>query len=225
MTRRRATSRASSIRSPTGSSIGLDVMQVWRNDRFGRGGDHTEFLNAGFPAVRHLGRGRELQLAAPGSADRERHQIWRHDRQDGFPLSGQGDQAERRRPGRDRQRAAAARGEVEGAVSTDTTVSWAVGSGRDGYRRPLAADRCQPMGKGDSHRCRAGIEAMARVPGRRSAGLIARLACKRRSIAQGRARRRLGVRRLVGEQGWLRKPGCLGGAGRRVQALCAPPKT
>ncbi|MCW3798534.1 M28 family peptidase [Sphingomonas sp. BN140010] len=32
--------------------IGLDVMQVWRNDRFGRGGDHTEFLNNGFPAVR-----------------------------------------------------------------------------------------------------------------------------------------------------------------------------
>ena len=33
-------------------NIGLDVMQVWRNDRFGRGGDHTEFLNNGFPAVR-----------------------------------------------------------------------------------------------------------------------------------------------------------------------------
>ncbi|GLR48028.1 M28 family peptidase [Sphingomonas astaxanthinifaciens] len=33
-------------------SIGLDVRQVWRNDRFGRGGDHTEFLNAGFPAIR-----------------------------------------------------------------------------------------------------------------------------------------------------------------------------
>jgi hypothetical protein len=32
--------------------IGLDVRQVWRNDRFGRGGDHTEFLNMGFPAVR-----------------------------------------------------------------------------------------------------------------------------------------------------------------------------
>src|SRR5688500_18213956 len=30
----------------------LDVMQIWRNDRFGRGGDHTEFLNAGYPAVR-----------------------------------------------------------------------------------------------------------------------------------------------------------------------------
>src|SRR5687768_6169858 len=30
----------------------LDVMPIWRNDRFGRGGDHTEFLNAGYPAVR-----------------------------------------------------------------------------------------------------------------------------------------------------------------------------
>ncbi len=30
----------------------LEVRQIWRNDRFGRGGDHTEFLNAGFPAVR-----------------------------------------------------------------------------------------------------------------------------------------------------------------------------
>jgi peptidase M28-like protein len=33
-------------------SLGLDVRQIWRNDRFGRGGDHTEFLNAGYPAVR-----------------------------------------------------------------------------------------------------------------------------------------------------------------------------
>ena len=32
--------------------IGLDVRQIWRNDRLGRGGDHTEFLNAGYPAVR-----------------------------------------------------------------------------------------------------------------------------------------------------------------------------
>jgi hypothetical protein len=31
---------------------GIAVRQVWRNDRFGRGGDHSEFLNAGFPAVR-----------------------------------------------------------------------------------------------------------------------------------------------------------------------------
>ena len=32
--------------------LGLEVRQIWRNDRFGRGGDHTEFLNAGFPAIR-----------------------------------------------------------------------------------------------------------------------------------------------------------------------------
>ena len=52
MTRRPATSRAISTVSPTGSNIGLDVRQIWRNDRFGRGGDHSEFLNLGFPAVR-----------------------------------------------------------------------------------------------------------------------------------------------------------------------------
>ena len=32
--------------------LGLDVRPIWRNDRFGRGGDHTEMLNAGYPAVR-----------------------------------------------------------------------------------------------------------------------------------------------------------------------------
>ncbi|HWH22519.1 MAG TPA: M28 family peptidase, partial [Allosphingosinicella sp.] len=32
--------------------LGLKVRPIWRNDRFGRGGDHTEFLNAGFPAIR-----------------------------------------------------------------------------------------------------------------------------------------------------------------------------
>jgi hypothetical protein len=33
-------------------SLGLDVRQIWRNDRFGRGGDHTEMLNLGYPAIR-----------------------------------------------------------------------------------------------------------------------------------------------------------------------------
>jgi Peptidase family M28 len=33
-------------------NIGLDVRQIWRNDRYGRGGDHSEFLNLGLPAVR-----------------------------------------------------------------------------------------------------------------------------------------------------------------------------
>src|SRR3954464_11732404 len=33
-------------------NIGLDVRQIWRTDRFGRGGDHIPFLNLGFPAAR-----------------------------------------------------------------------------------------------------------------------------------------------------------------------------
>jgi hypothetical protein len=31
---------------------GLDVEMIYRTDRYGRGGDHTEFLKAGYPAVR-----------------------------------------------------------------------------------------------------------------------------------------------------------------------------
>lgn len=30
----------------------LDVVMIYRNDRFGRGGDHTPFVNYGYPAVR-----------------------------------------------------------------------------------------------------------------------------------------------------------------------------
>jgi len=33
-------------------NIGLDVRQIWRTDRFGRGGDHIPFLALGFPAAR-----------------------------------------------------------------------------------------------------------------------------------------------------------------------------
>src|SRR5207342_3450650 len=33
-------------------NIGLDVMQIWRTDRFGRGGDHIPFLKLGYPAAR-----------------------------------------------------------------------------------------------------------------------------------------------------------------------------
>jgi hypothetical protein len=32
--------------------IGLDVIQIWRTDRFGRGGDHIPFLELGYPAAR-----------------------------------------------------------------------------------------------------------------------------------------------------------------------------
>lgn len=32
--------------------VGLDVRQIWRTDRFGRGGDHLPWLQAGVPAIR-----------------------------------------------------------------------------------------------------------------------------------------------------------------------------
>ena len=35
-----------------GDATGLDVRQVWRADRMGRGGDQLPFLDAGYPAVR-----------------------------------------------------------------------------------------------------------------------------------------------------------------------------
>jgi Peptidase family M28 len=35
-----------------GLRIGLDVRQIWRTDRFGRGGDHIPFLELGYPAAR-----------------------------------------------------------------------------------------------------------------------------------------------------------------------------
>ncbi len=91
--------------------IGLDVRQIWRTDRFGRGGDHIPFLELGYPGCADQCRDRELQLAAPGSADRERHPLRRHHRPRRFRLSRQDDQAERRRARRDRQRPAAARAE------------------------------------------------------------------------------------------------------------------
>ena len=35
-----------------GDATGLDVRQIWRTDRMGRGGDQIPFLEAGYPAVR-----------------------------------------------------------------------------------------------------------------------------------------------------------------------------
>ena len=105
-------------------SLGLNVRQIWRNDRFGRGGDHTEFLNAGFPAVR-------FTVAIE-------NYNWQH--QDLRTENGiaYGDTIERmdfpylRRVTQLNVAALAALARapmppaptVEGAVSTDTTLSW-----------------------------------------------------------------------------------------------------
>ena len=116
-------------------NIGLDVMQVWRNDRFGRGGDHTEFLNAGYPAIR-------FSVAVE-------NYNWQH--QDLRTENGikYGDTIENmdfpylEKITKLNVAALAAiasappppeRIEVEGAVSTDTQLRWTWPGGRPGYR-------------------------------------------------------------------------------------------
>src|SRR5687768_889788 len=114
-------------------SLGLDVRQIWRNDRFGRGGDHTEFLNAGYPAVR-------ITVAIE-------NYNWQHQDLRVENNIAYGDTIERmdfaylRKVTRLNVAALAALASappppapnVEGAVSTDTTVSWAPVAGATAY--------------------------------------------------------------------------------------------
>ena len=113
--------------------IDLDVMQVWRNDRHGRGGDHTEFLNAGFPAVR-------MSVAVEN---------YNYQHQDLRVETGvqYGDTIDKmdfpylEKVAKLNVAALAAQAStppppaptVEGAVSTDTTVTWADVPGVSGY--------------------------------------------------------------------------------------------
>jgi hypothetical protein len=108
--------------------IGLDVMQIWRNDRFGRGGDHTEFLNAGFPAVR--------MSVAVEDYDHQ-HQDLRTEKGTRFgDTVDEMDFAYLAKVTRLNVAALAALASappppeptVEGAVSTDTTVKWKQGA-------------------------------------------------------------------------------------------------
>ena len=201
-------------------SLGLDVRQIWRTDRFGRGGDHIEFLQrSAIPAVRFTGRDRELQLAAPGSADRERHRLWRHDRPYGLPLSAAGDAAQRRgasprSPARRCRRSRRWRGRSRPTRS----MTLAPVPGADAYvvrwRRTDASQWEQSLQASDGSEigCIAADQC-------RCAPSRAGIRSARRAAAH--PRRRLGVRRLLGGGGRVGEPGCVRGAGRRVPALRA----
>jgi Zn-dependent M28 family amino/carboxypeptidase len=115
-------------------AIGLDVRQIWRNDRFGRGGDHTEFLNAGFPAVR-------FSVAVENY--NHQHQDLRVEK--GVEYGDTLDKMDFAYLTKVVKLNAAAlvvlasapppaESKAEGAVSTDTTVSWAAVPGAAAYR-------------------------------------------------------------------------------------------
>ncbi|MEQ7874912.1 M20/M25/M40 family metallo-hydrolase [Sphingomonas sp. ASV193] len=114
-------------------SIGLTVRQVWRTDRFGRGGDHIEMLDAGFPAVR-------LSVAVENY--RRQHQDVRVEKGIDYGDTVRGmDFAYLAKITRLNVAALAALASappppaptVEGAVSTDTKLSWKPVRGATGY--------------------------------------------------------------------------------------------
>ncbi|MES2342875.1 MAG: M20/M25/M40 family metallo-hydrolase [Pseudomonadota bacterium] len=114
---------------------GLDVVMVYRTDRYGRGGDQVEMLNAGFPAIR--------VTEAAEHYDRQ-HQDLRTqngrvygDTIEGvdFPYLAKVTQLNVV------MMAALARApappedvKIEGAVSPDTKVTWSASPGASGYR-------------------------------------------------------------------------------------------
>jgi hypothetical protein len=127
--------------------IGLDVRQIWRTDRFGRGGDHIPFLELGFPAAR-------LSVAIE-------NYDWQH--QDVRTEKGKhyGDTVDHMdfpylaKVAKLNIAALAAMAsapppptpKVEGAVATDTTVSWKGVPGASGYliyRRRTDAANWEP---------------------------------------------------------------------------------
>ncbi|MDQ3074245.1 MAG: M20/M25/M40 family metallo-hydrolase [Pseudomonadota bacterium] len=129
-------------------SIGLDVRQIWRNDRFGRGGDHTEFLNAGYPAVRFS--------VAVEDYDHQ-HQDLRTEK--GVKFGDTVDEMDFPYLAKVTKLNVAALAalasappppepKVEGAVSTDTTVTWPSPAERLGnviYRRRTDASRWEAI--------------------------------------------------------------------------------
>src|SRR6185503_5318912 len=114
--------------------IGLDVRQIWRTDRFGRGGDHIPFLELGYPAAR-------LNVAIE-------NYNWQHQdlrTENGIKYGDTIDHVEFPYLAKMTKLNVAALAaiasappppapKVEGAVSTDTTLTWTRVAGAFGYK-------------------------------------------------------------------------------------------
>jgi peptidase M28-like protein len=141
--------------------IGLDVRQIWRTDRFQRGGDHIPFLQLGFPAAR-------ISVAIE-------NYNWQHQDvrvENGIHYGDTIDHVDfpylakmtKLNVGALAAIASAPpppAPKVEGGVSTDTTVTWAPVDGAAGYNirwrrtdanqwevsRPVPASQCSTICK------------------------------------------------------------------------------
>jgi len=114
--------------------IGLSVRQIWRTDRFGRGGDQIEFLKLGFPAAR-------ISVAVE-------NYNWQHQDvrvENGIHYGDTIDHVDFAYLAKMTKLNAAALAaiasappppapKVEGAVSTDTTVTWKQAIGATSYK-------------------------------------------------------------------------------------------
>ncbi|GAA4722392.1 M20/M25/M40 family metallo-hydrolase [Sphingomonas lutea] len=116
-----------------GPDLNLDVMPIWRNDRHGRGGDHTEFLNAGYSAIR--------MSVAVEDYDHQ-HQDLRVEKgvkygdtidEMNFPYLAKVTKLNVAALAWLASAPPPPEPTVEGAVSTDTTVKWREIPGADGY--------------------------------------------------------------------------------------------
>ena len=118
----------------------LRVRMIYRTDRFGRGGDQVEFLQAGFPAVRvteaHEIYTRQHQDLRTGNTDQDRG-VHYGDTLDGIDFRYLAHvTALNTLPMAALSRAPAPPSgvSIEGAVSDDTTVHWNKVPGAAGYR-------------------------------------------------------------------------------------------
>jgi Zn-dependent M28 family amino/carboxypeptidase len=127
--------------------VNLKVMMVYRTDRYGRGGDQVEFLNAGFPAVRiteaHEDYSRQHQDLRVENGVRYGDTIDGVD----FGYLAQVTRLNTIAMAAMAQAPAPPRGvAIEGAVTPHTTVKWQAVPGAAGYRvwwRPTTEARWQ----------------------------------------------------------------------------------
>jgi Zn-dependent M28 family amino/carboxypeptidase len=138
--------------------IGLDLRQIWRTDRFGRGGDHIPFLELGYPAAR-------LNVAIE-------NYNWQHQdlrTENGIKYGDTIDHVDFPYLAKMTKLNVAALAaiasappppepKVEGAVSTDTTITWAPVPGASAYMirwRRMDANQWQESRRVPASQCAA----------------------------------------------------------------------